>query len=103
MATRTVVTFEEQTGITGLSDNFVVHPGKEVTAVAQLTGGTPATGAQMQVTIDEPEKIVAGTAAWVNSPLGARTTSGAEKILRPVTGVRLSATDGTWALKVRQG
>ena len=103
MATRTVVTFEEQNGITTQSDDFVVNPAREVSVVARLISGSPVTGARIQVTLDEVEKIIAGTATWVNSPLGARLSSGAEKILRPVTGVRLSAVDGTWGLQVRQG
>ncbi|RYD50586.1 MAG: hypothetical protein EOP52_13825 [Sphingobacteriales bacterium] len=103
MATRIVVTFEEQTGVTTTSDDFIVSPQREVTAVARLVSGSPTTGARVQVTLDEVEKINAGTAVWVNSPLGNRTASGAEKVLRPVTGVRLSVTDGTWTLQVRQG
>jgi hypothetical protein len=103
MATRTVVTFEEQNGITVLSDDFIVNPAREVSVVARLIAGTPSSGARVQVTLDELEKIAAGTATWVNSPLGNRTVSSAEKILRPVTGVRLSAVDGTWGFQVRQG
>ena len=103
MAIRTVVTFDEQNSITAQSDDFVVNPAKEVTVVARLMSGSPATGAKLQVTLDEVEKIIAGTATWVNSPLGNRLVSGAEKVLRPVTGVRLSVTDGTWGLQVRQG
>lgn len=103
MATRTVVTFEEQNSISTQSDDFVLNPGKEVTVVARLISGTPTTGARVQVTLDELEKINAGTATWVNSPLGTRTVSGAEKVLRPVTGVRLSVTDGVWGFQVRQG
>lgn len=102
MATRTVVTFDEQTNLTTVSDDFIVSPNKEVTVVARLTAGTPATGCRIQVTLDEIEKINAGTASWVNSPLGNKITSSAEKILRPVTGVRLSVTDGTWGFQVRQ-
>ncbi len=102
MAIRNVVTFEEQTTITTQSDDCLVQPSKEVTAAALLTAGTPATGAVMQITLDDIEKIKAGTALWVNSPLGSRITSGAEKLLRPVTGVRLKVTDGTWTLQVRQ-
>jgi hypothetical protein len=103
MATRTVATFEEQNSITVQSDDFIVNPSREVSVVAKLISGTPATGARVQVTLDETDKINAGTATWVNSPLGNRTVSGAEKLLRPVTGVRLSVTDGTWGLQVRQG
>lgn len=103
MATRAVATFEEQSGITTTSDSFVVDTEKPVNAVIQLVSGSPSTGAVVQVTLDDREKITAGTAVWVNSPMGARTVSGAESLLRPLTGVRLSVTDGTWALKVRQG
>ena len=103
MTARTVVTFEEQSGITAVSDDFIVHPGKEVTVVSRLTAGTPVTGARVQTSIDDVERILAGTATWVNSPLGARTATGAEKMGRPITGVRLSVTDGTWTLQVRQG
>lgn len=103
MATRTVVTFDEQTGITAQSDDFITSTGKEVSVIARLISGTPVTGARVQVTLDEIEKINAGTATWVNSPLGAKLASGAEKVLRPVTGVRLSVTDGTWGFQVRQG
>lgn len=103
MATRTVAMFEEQSGITTTSDSFMVDPEKAVNALVELEGGSPATGAVVQVTLDDSEAIAAGTAVWVNSPLGARTTSGAESLIRPLTGVRLSVTDGTWTLKVRQG
>ena len=102
MPARTVVNIEEQTGITTTSDEFITNPTRHITAVAKLESGTPLTGSRLQITLDDPEKISAGTATWVNSPLGLRTSSGAEKILRPVTGVRLVATDGTWALQVRQ-
>lgn len=102
MVTRNVVNFEEQVAVTVQSDDFVVSPAKEVSVTAQLTAGTPATGCKVQITLDDVEKILAGTAAWINSPLGNRTTTGAEKILRPVTGVRLSVTDGTWTFQVRQ-
>ncbi|RYG61599.1 MAG: hypothetical protein EON60_02975 [Alphaproteobacteria bacterium] len=102
MATRNVTQFEEQNSITAQSDDFAVNPAREISVVARLISGSPATGARVQVTLDELEKIIAGTATWVNSPLGNRTASGAEKILRPVTGVRLVVTDGTWGLQVRQ-
>ncbi len=103
MPARTVITFEEQNSITTLSDEFIVNPSREVSVVARLISGTPTTGARVQVTLDEVEKITAGTAIWVNSPLGNRIVSGAEKVFRPVTGIRLSVTDGTWGLQVRQG
>jgi hypothetical protein len=102
MPARTVVALDEQTGITTFSDEFIVSPTREVAAVLRLTAGTPTTGARLQITLDDAERIAAGTATWVNSPLGNRTTTGAEKLLRPVTGVRLAVTDGTWALQVRQ-
>ncbi len=102
MPARTVVNLEEQTGITTFSDEFVVNPNREVAAVLRLTAGTPVTGARLQITLDDAERIAAGTATWVNSPLGSRISTGAEKVLRPVTGVRLAATDGTWTLQVRQ-
>lgn len=99
---RVVVNFDEITAITATSDSFILNPMREVTVIAKLESGTPVTGARVQMTLDDPEKINAGTATWVNSPLGQRTASGAEKIFRPVTGLRLSVTDGTWALQVRQ-
>jgi hypothetical protein len=102
MPARTVTTFEEQTSVTTLSDEFVVNPNREVTAVARLVSGTPTTGARLQISLDDAEKIVAGTAVWLNSPLGFRTVTGGEKLAKPVTGVRLSVTDGTWSLQVRQ-
>jgi uncharacterized protein YlxW (UPF0749 family) len=102
MPARIVTNYEEQANVTTTSDEFVVNPSREVSAVARLTAGTPVTGARIQITLDDPERINAGTATWVNSALGARTVTGAEKIFRPVTGVRLSVTDGTWTLQVRQ-
>ena len=102
MPARTVVTFEEQTGVTTLSDEFITNPAREVTAVARLTSGAPATGARLQITLDDAEKIAAGTAVWVNSPLGFRAATGGARLAKPVSGVRLSVTDGTWALQVRQ-
>jgi hypothetical protein len=102
MPARTVVNLEEQTGITTFSDEFIVNPGREVAAVVRLVSGVPATGARLQITLDDAERIAAGTATWVNSPLGSRTATGAEMVLRPVSGIRLAVTDGTGALQVRQ-
>lgn len=102
MATRTVINFDQQTSLTTTSDNFIVTPNQDVAVAATLTSGTPATGCKVQVTLDEVAKISAGTAVWVDSPLGAHLTTSAEKVLRPVTGVRLSVTDGTWTFQVRQ-
>lgn len=102
MATRHIVHFDSQTGITSTSDPFVIDPLKEASAAMVLTSGTPVTGAQLQVTLDDADKIIAGTAQWIGSPLGLRTSTGAEKVLRPVTGLRLAVTDGTWTLQVRQ-
>lgn len=101
MTTKTVVGFEEQTGVTGTSAAMLVKPEAEVTVAALLTAGTPATGARVQVTLDDASRILAESATWVNSPLGARTASGAEKLGKPVTGVRLVVTDGTWTFQVR--
>lgn len=101
MTTRTVALFDEQTNITTSSDDFIVNPIRDVTVVAALTAGTPATGARIQMTIDTLEKIQAGTATWFNSPQGTHTGSSAEKLQRPITGVRLAVTDGTWTLQVR--
>lgn len=97
-----VVKFDQQAGITGTGESFLIDPEKDVNVACLLTSGSPTTGARVQVTLDEGEKIVAGTAQWVNSPLGNRTISGGENLLKPVTGVRLSVTDGTWTLQVRQ-
>ncbi|HEX2859053.1 MAG TPA: hypothetical protein VHP58_02500 [Alphaproteobacteria bacterium] len=102
MTARTVVSFEEQTGITSTSDSFLVNPNREVSVVCNLTSGSPATGAKVQITLDDIEKVLADTAIWVTSPQGYHTTSAGEKIYRPVTAVRLSVTDGTWQLQVRQ-
>lgn len=102
MPARNVVIFEEQTGVTGTSDAFIVQSNKEVGVAVVLTSGTPTTGCRVQITLDEPHRIADGSAAWVNSPLGNHTLSNMEKMLRPVTGVRLVATDGTWTVQVRQ-
>ncbi len=102
MANRTVIYFDQQTGLTSTGDSFMVQPGKNVNVACALTSGSPTTGARVQVTLDEHDKINAGTAIWVNSPLGARTVSGGESVISPVTGVRLSVTDGTWTFQVRQ-
>jgi hypothetical protein len=102
MTVRTVVTFENQSGITATGDSFIVNPNREVSVVCALTDGTPSSGARVQVTLDDIENVLAGSAVWVDSPLGAHTTTAAEKILRPVTAVRLNAADGTWSFLVRQ-
>ena len=75
MPARTVINLEEQTGITATSDEFIVNPNREVAAVLRLTAGTPTTGARLQITLDDAERIAAGTATWVNSPLGSRTST----------------------------
>ncbi len=102
MAVRTLIMYDEQSGITATSDEFILAPTREVAVTASLTSGSPTTGARVQITLDDAERIAAGTATWVNSPLGSRTSTGAEKLMRPVSGVRLSVTDGTWKLQVRQ-
>lgn len=102
MSIRTVIAFDEQTGLTTTSAAFIINPLREVSVVCALTSGSPSTGARVQITLDETDKITAGTATWVDSPLGNRLTSGAENVLRPVTGVRLNVTDGTWTFQVRQ-
>jgi hypothetical protein len=102
MATRTVVLYDEQASITSTSDDFIINPTKDVTVVAKLTAGTPVTGCRFMVTIDDVERIAAGTATWVNSPIGNHLATSSERLMRPLTGVRLSSTDGTWTFQVRQ-
>lgn len=103
MAVRTLVNFDSQAGITGTSDSFIISPARDANVAYILTSGTPTTGARVQITLDDSDKIASGTANWVNSPLGAKLVSSGENVLRPVTGVRLSVTDGTWTFNVRQG
>lgn len=101
--TETVIHFAEQTGVTATSNPFILAPGQEASVAVLLTAGTPVTGARVQISLDTPARIMAGTAAWIDSPLGNRTASGAEKLLRPVSAVRVVATDGTWTVQARQG
>lgn len=104
MTVRNVVKFEVQAGITGTGDSFIVDSAQgDVNVGCVLTAGSPLSGAVVQVTLDERKAIEGGTALWIDSPLGSRVASGAENIIRPVTGVRLKATDGTWTFQVRQG
>lgn len=102
MAVRTVVSYDTQTGITATGDSFIADPTKQVNVACILTAGTPATGARVQITLDEADKITAGTATWINSNLGNRVATGSENVIKPITGVRLVATDGTWTFSVRQ-
>lgn len=102
MAVRTLVNFDEQSSVTTNSDDFIVGTAKDVSVVARLVSGTPTTGARFMITLDEIEKINAGTATWIASPLGYHNVSSAERLLRPVTGVRLNVSDGTWAIQIRQ-
>lgn len=103
MAVRNIVNYDSQTGVTATSDSFVLVGSKDTNVACILTAGTPVTGARVQVTLDDADKVVAGTAQWVNSPLGNRTSSGIENVMHPVTAVRVSVTDGTWTVQVRQG
>lgn len=102
MATRTVAIYDEQASVTATSDDFIIQSAKDVTVAAKLTAGSPTTGCRFQVTIDDVERIAAGTATWITSPIGNHLASSSERLLRPLTGVRLSVTDGTWTFQVRQ-
>lgn len=102
MAYRYLTRFDEQASITATGDDFITSPKANVNIACTLTAGTPTTGARVHYTLDTEDKIIGGTAKWIASPEGNRTTSGGETLLRPVTGVRLVATDGTWTVQVRQ-
>ncbi|MFZ2620341.1 MAG: hypothetical protein WAX89_05650 [Alphaproteobacteria bacterium] len=95
--TKRVEIFDEQTGVTGTSLAMLVKPEATVTAMASGTGS-----ATLQVTIDPHNTIIAGSATWVNAANGAQIASFAETGFGAITGMRLVATSGTWALKVRQ-
>lgn len=96
--------YYEQTGVTSsnLSDSVKVEPDAPVSIVCNLTSGSPATGVIVQYTASPYDDIDAGTARWINSPLGSRIASGGETILPPFTGLKVVVTDGTWAIQYRQ-
>ncbi|MDD9911570.1 MAG: hypothetical protein OXR68_04245 [Alphaproteobacteria bacterium] len=99
MATREVAIFEEQTSITGTSDQFVVLPDNRVSAVAKMTASGTAT---LQMTVDPVDVIEANNATWVDSAYGLQAASFADAAIGPVTGIRLNVASGTWTLKVLQ-
>lgn len=100
-----------QTGILSSTDaadrTIMLRPNKGVSFMLDLTAGSPATGAKLEVTTDTHAAIAAGTATWttvtgssntlVDQTLTSTGPSGCQ-----LTGVRALVTDGTWSLKVVQ-
>ena len=83
-----------------------LNPRKSLTANLVLVSGSPSTGARLQFTLSPHEDIDAGTANWINSPLGYTTLSRAESSPSNecnLTGIRADVSDGTWNMRVRQG
>lgn len=97
MTTKQVHIYEEQTGVTNQSDDFLVNPTAQISVVALETAGGAAS---IQTTIDPHAVIEAGNATWVTSPGGVRSDTFMESSTGPITGVRLSADSGAWTLKV---
>jgi len=93
------------TGVTTDSDTYIVDPAAKLTVYAVLTSGSPSTGAKIQITGSRIEDIEDETAVWVDTERGDSTVSFSDSEPDPcnITGVRLSVTDGTWTLIVRQG
>lgn len=97
MTTKNVNIYEEQTGITTQSDDFLVDATAQISIVALETAGGAAS---IQTTIDPHAVIENDTATWVTSPGGVRSDTFMESSTGPITGVRLTADSGTWTLKV---
>lgn len=82
-------------------------PDASASILLALQAGTPATGALLQVTNSPYENIDAGTAVWV-TPDNVTTTrtnfiwrsAGSES--SQLTGLRVTITDGTWSVQLRQ-
>lgn len=99
------LTQSAQTGLTATSDPVIVEPSAKITIYANLTSGSPTTGAKLQFTGDTEELIVAGTATWIDADRGNSRASFSDNEPAPsnITGVRLVVTDGTWRFVVHQG
>lgn len=98
--------YQEQTGVTATSDAIILRPEAAMTALMALTAGSPATGCKVQVTNSPVALVRAATALWVdhdgNKLVSTAYASAASEGCK-LTGIRVVATDGTWALQVRQG
>lgn len=102
MTARTVIAFEKQNGIDNVSDAFLVNPNRECSVTLAPESDKTGSNARVQVTVDDIEAILSGSALWVDSPVGEHREASGEKVFRPVTAVRLNVYAGTWQFQVRQ-
>ncbi|MFL9826231.1 hypothetical protein [Rhodoplanes sp. SY1] len=93
---------QSEKSIHQLSLSFIVDPSKDITVAFINSGIAAALGAKVQITLDDQSLIEDGSADWFDSPLGYHSKSGGERIMKPVTGVRLAVYDGLWDFTVRQ-
>ncbi len=103
MTVRKVIQTEEQNNVTGTSDAFLLSDdAKHINVACVLTSGTPVTGACVEVTLDNEEKITAGTNTWIKTDIGNHTANEIEHLFSPISAVRLNVTDGIWDFMVSQ-
>lgn len=111
MAIKESGVFVTQTSITSATAaadaTIKLRPDRAANILMDLTAGSPTTGARIEVTISPPDQIDAGTATWVvPNGVGYSLTDTMLTSTTPngclLTGVRLSVSDGTWTLGVRQ-
>lgn len=104
MPSRDVRKVTSQTGITSsaLCDEFILPYNTEsVLCIADLTSGSPATGAKLQFSVGTKEELAAGTATFYDdATLGNQLADFSLSTDKPVRAVRLLVTDGTWTFRV---
>jgi hypothetical protein len=104
MPSRNVVKVSNQTGITAgtTSDEFILpYNAQSVLCIADLTAGSPSTGAKLQFSVGTKEELEAGTATFYDdATLGNQLADFNLSTDKPVRAVRLNVTDGTWTFRV---
>lgn len=80
----------------GTSDWIMVNYNNARTTVAVY----PTTRAKAQYTIDSPEEIAAGTAVWIDWPIGAITSPRTDTLIGVATGIRLVSLVGSASMEV---
>lgn len=78
------------------SDWILVNYNNARTTVAVY----PSTRAKAQYTVDQVSEITAGTAVWIDWPLGATTSPKTDTLLGVCTGIRLVSVIGTASMEV---
>ncbi len=78
------------------SDWVMVNYNNSRTTVAVY----PTTRAKAQYTVDSPAKINAGTAVWIDWPVGAITSARTDTLMGVATGIRLVSVVGAASMEI---